>query len=120
VTDIHLLFTIAALMGSTMLFGWQMEVLNGNRLPTFAPSDHPSAPPAPLSSPDAGLPFITDARVGFASAAAAKDDGPSAPGSRVDWGPFWMGCWPFVAVTAVTGCFFFQAVSKHDPPTFVW
>lgn len=25
-TDIHLLFTIAALMASCMLFGWQMEV----------------------------------------------------------------------------------------------
>lgn len=29
VTDIHLLFTIAALMASCMLFGWQMEVRGG-------------------------------------------------------------------------------------------
>lgn len=29
VTDIHLLFTIAALMASCMLFGWQMEVRHG-------------------------------------------------------------------------------------------
>ena len=45
---------------------------------------------------------------------------PPAGEQRIDWGPFWMGCWPFLAAILVTACYFFQAVSKGDPPGFVW
>ncbi len=45
---------------------------------------------------------------------------PPAGEQRIDWGPFWMGCWPFLAAILVTACYFFQAVSNGDPPGFVW
>lgn len=48
------------------------------------------------------------------------DVAPPAGEQRVDWGPFWAGCWPFLAAILVTACFFFQAVAKGDPPGFVW
>jgi hypothetical protein len=114
VTDIHLLFTLAALMGSTMLFGHLMETANGARIPTFTYTSDPKAPPAPAKAGPAGLPpaFITDG--------ASGGEGGEGAAARVDWTPFVMGCWPFLAVELVTACFFFQAVSNGDPPDFVW
>lgn len=92
-----------------MLFGHQMEVSNGARLPTFAYSDDSKAPPAlAKDGSGAGLPaaFLTTNPV--ADGAADGGDGAAPGAQRVDWGPFWMGCWPFLAVELVTGCYFFQ------------
>ena len=93
-----------------MLFGWQMELLNGERLATFEYNSQadPAQPPAPRPSPDAALPFASDAKLTLPGGAA------------IDWSPFWFGCIPFAAAYAITGCFFFQAVSNGDPPGFVW
>ena len=111
-------------MATTMLFGWQMEVLNGERLPTFAYApEAPRSPPEPLAHPEAAvLPFVTDARVEVTPAVAGKNTwaAHSENSRRVDWGPFIMGCWPFLAVELVSACYFFQAVADHDPPKFVW
>lgn len=87
------------------------QVSNGERLTCYEAGGDPRKPPAIALGPDAGLPFITD---GVAAAA------PLQQAARVDWGPFWMGCWPFVAAVAVTAVYFFEAVSNGDPPTFVW
>jgi hypothetical protein len=118
VTDIHLLFTLAALMGSTMLFGHLMETANGTRIPTFAYGEDHASPPVPVPAKHpvaAPLPgaFITDD-------AGSSSHGSEATLTRIDWTPFVMGCWPFLAVELVTACFFFQAVSNDDPPDFVW
>lgn len=120
VTDIHLLFTIAALMASTMLFGHQMEVSNGARLTTYSYSEDPSTPPSVAKG------AITAAAAAVPAAFITENGGDplSAPGGAVnqamDWAPFWMGCWPFLAAELVTGCYFFQAVSNGSPPGFVW
>eukprot|EP00887_Chlorella_sp_A99_P006951 scaffold2.g6951.t1 len=116
VTDVHLLFTLAALMATTMLFGWQMEVSNGAALPTFVYAEDAKAAPRPRpASPDGGaLPLAA------AAGAPAASPAPAAPRRPVDWAPFAFGCWPFLAVQAVTACYFFQAVSNGDPPAFVW
>lgn len=45
----------------------------------------------------------THVRSGSSFAAA-----PPAGEQRIDYGPFWMGCWPFLAAILVTACFFFQ------------
>ncbi|KAL4858912.1 hypothetical protein ACK3TF_001284 [Chlorella vulgaris] len=119
VTDIHLLFTIAALMASTMLFGHQMEVSNGARLTTYSCSEDPTTPPSVAKG------AITAAAAAVPAAFITENGGDplSAPGGAVqgmDWAPFWMGCWPFLAAELVTGCYFFQAVSNGSPPGFVW
>lgn len=36
IVDIHTLFGVFMLTGTTMLFGWLMELLNGERLTTYA------------------------------------------------------------------------------------
>ncbi|PRW57970.1 integral membrane [Chlorella sorokiniana] len=113
VTDIHLLFTIAALMASCMLFGWQMEVLNGDRLPAYQYQDDSKAVPQVKAVDLPASQFLANGGSSFAAV-------PPAGEQRVDWGPFWAGCWPFLAAILVTACFFFQAVSKGDPPGFVW
>lgn len=123
VTDIHLLFTIAVLMGTTMLFGWQMEVLNGTRLPTYEYTENPKVAPLKLPPADGPLPFITSSPTNeliYGASAGAHSQWPCASWQRVDWGPFWMGCVPFLAVVLVTACYFFQAVTNGDPPGFVW
>lgn len=113
VTDIHLLFCLFSLTASCMTFGHLMEVANGARIPTFAYSPDPKTPPLPAKAgPDALPPaFLTDGGAGGGAAAAP---------ASVDWTPFVMGCWPFLAVELVTACFFFQAVTNGDPPDFVW
>lgn len=128
VTDIHLLFTLAALMASTMLFGWQMEVANGRRIPAYQFTSDSRLPPAELPpskgvsvSAAAGVPasFISNAAYAPGPADASFGaEGPAGPG--IQWGPFLMGCWPFVACYAVIACYFFQAVANGDPPGFVW
>ena len=90
-----------------------MEVLNGDRLACFEYPADPRTPPTLEPSADAGLPFITDSPKPLAGA-----DAP--PAARVDWAPFLMGCWPFLASMAITACFFFQGVSNGSPPGFVW
>lgn len=117
VTDIHLLFTLAALMASTMLFGWQMEVANGRRIPAYQFTSDSRLPPAELPpskgvsvSAAAGVPasFISNAAYAPGPADASFGaEGPAGPG--IQWGPFLMGCWPFVACYAVIACYFFQA-----------
>lgn len=116
VTDVTLLVAIAALMASCMLFGWQMEVHNGDRLPSYEFAGHTDAKVAPAlkPSPSAGLPFIVTDSHG--ELAAPTHDALPA----VDWTPFYFGCWPFLAAVAITGTYFFQAVSAGDPPAFVW
>jgi hypothetical protein len=96
-----------------------LQVSNGARLPTFAYANDPRLPPEPLKlapSP-AGVPaaFITNplADGNGGASVGAPGDFPTAGASleqqqRVDWGPFWMGCWPFLAAELVTACYFFQ------------
>lgn len=110
------LFTIFALMATTMLFGWQMESVNGDSIPTFEYTDDPRACPVPSSkvaAADGGLPLAGSFSAPLPLLATA---GPR----RVDWTPFVFGCWPFLAATLVTACYFFQAVSNGSPPDFVW
>ncbi|PSC68996.1 hypothetical protein C2E20_7432 [Micractinium conductrix] len=125
VTDIHLLFAMFSLMASTQLFGWQMELSNGTALPCFAYTSDSRAPPALLRGKhDDGFPaptgevpsaFITD---GTYEGSGVAGEAPRS--HRVDWTPLVLGCWPFLAVQLITACYFFQAVAKGDPPTFVW
>lgn len=125
ITDIHLLVTIFALVSTTMCFGWLMEVLNGDRIPTFEYAEDPAETPK-LKGQSSGPQVAV-----IASNAHEIAPMPAAPSKRVDWTPFIMGCWPCLVSTLVTACYFFQAVVSSNRkvaegyggegvPDFVW
>eukprot|EP00798_Chlamydomonas_sp_ICE-L_P020782 gene20782-27606_t len=41
-------------------------------------------------------------------------------GQLIDWTPFYLGFIPHLFVWSVLACYFFQGVSRGDPPGFVW
>lgn len=119
VADVFLMAALFGLMASCMLFGWQMELLNGERLPTYTYTDDPTASPEPKAleaeNGNGGAQFVSDARGSMAAATPAP-----ITTRKVDWSPFLFGCIPFMVALVILWYYFFQASIQGDPPGFVY
>jgi hypothetical protein len=101
VTDIHLLVAIFALTATTMTFGWLMELMNGKALTTYNVENTTETP---------------NAKDVYVRGALTTDE--MRP--EVSFAPFWMGFIPHMAAWAIVGCYFFVAVKRGSPPTWVY
>eukprot|EP00892_Ulva_mutabilis_P000940 jgi/Ulvmu1/10847/UM007_0021.1 len=100
---IHELFAIFGLTACTMLFGWLMETLNGDRLPIYSEN-------LPIEAND-GIKTPPQSNTADSSVQSRK---------AIDWTPFLMGCVSHLFAWSLVLCHFFQVVSNGDPPAFVW
>lgn len=99
VTDLHLLVAIFALTATTMTFGWLMELMNGKILTTYVVANTTEAPEKDVQTRGA---LQTDMR------------------PKVSFAPFWLGFVPHMAAWAIVACYFFVAVKRGSPPTWVY
>ena len=108
VTEVHLIYCLFGLSSSTMFYGWLMEKLNGQRIPTFSLSEDGSEEPTQQRPYERQM--ISDA---YPPTSSKNDE-------AVDWSPFILGFIPHAFCWTVIFCYFFVGVRASSPPAFVW